>query len=95
MIQDIKAAVTEKGLLLTAKLPGLQSGQFEITVEGRSLRLVSSQRDGCGPFDSLIDLPPGFNLAQANAAYLKGQLRIVIPPLTVQRIPGPSPFSGN
>ena len=32
-----------------------------------------------GPFESVLDLPPGYDLSQAKAAYLNGFLRIDVP----------------
>jgi HSP20 family molecular chaperone IbpA len=32
-----------------------------------------------GPFESALELPPGYDLSQAKAAYLNGFLRIDVP----------------
>ena len=32
-----------------------------------------------GPFESVLELPPGYDLGQAKAAYLNGFLRIDVP----------------
>jgi HSP20 family molecular chaperone IbpA len=32
-----------------------------------------------GPFESVLELPPGYDLSQAKAAYLNGFLRIDVP----------------
>ena len=32
-----------------------------------------------GPFESVLDLPPGYDLSQAKAVYVNGFLRIDVP----------------
>ena len=81
MAPEMKVTIRENRLMITADLPGLRSDHFEITVEGNHLRLVSKQSDGCGPFESEVEIPPGFDVSQVSAAYLNGQLRLVFPPL--------------
>ena len=65
----------------------------EVTVEGNRLRISGNRPDGCrspkcsfiameinyGPFESVLELPPGYDLSQAKAAYLNGFLRIDVP----------------
>jgi len=80
MIPDVKVVVTEKDLRITAALPGLHSGDLEITVEGRILRIVGKQGDGNCPFESKVDLPLGYDESQARAVYINGKLGIMIPP---------------
>jgi HSP20 family molecular chaperone IbpA len=95
---DIKVTVRENHLMITADLPGLRSDQLEITVEGKRVRLVSKQPEGCGPFESTVEIPQGYNLGETKATYVNGKLRLVIPPLVGGVAPGeagPSPFSNN
>ena len=33
-----------------------------------------------GPFETVLDLPPGYDLGQAKAIYVNGFLRIDVPP---------------
>ena len=33
-----------------------------------------------GPFESVLELPPGYDLSQAKAIYVNGFLRIDVPP---------------
>ena len=75
----------------------MRSDHLEITVEGNQLRISGTRPDGCrapkcsflvmeinyGPFESVLELPPGYDLSQAKAAYLNGFLRIDVP--VVQR----------
>jgi len=71
----------------------MRSEHLEITVEGNRLRISGNRPDGCraskcsflvmeinyGPFESELELPPGYDLSQAKAAYLNGFLRIDVP----------------
>ena len=84
---------TDTGLVIKVELSGMRSENLEITVEGNRLRISGSRPDGCraakcsflvmeisyGPFESVLELPPGYDLGQAKAAYLNGFLRIDVP----------------
>jgi len=85
--------VTDSGLVIKVELAGMRSDHLEITVEGNQLRISGTRPDGCrapkcsflvmeinyGPFESVLELPPGYDLSQAKAAYLNGFLRIDVP----------------
>jgi len=84
---------TESGLVVKVELAGMRSENLEITVEGSRLRISGNRPDGCrapkcsflvmeinyGPFECVLDLPQGYDLNQAKAAYLNGFLRIDVP----------------
>ena len=84
---------TDNGLVVKVELAGMRSEHLEITVEGNRLRISGNRPDGCraskcsflvmeinyGPFESELELPPGYDLSQAKAAYLNGFLRIDVP----------------
>ena len=84
---------TDNGLVVKVELAGMRSDNLEITVEGNRLRISGNRPDGCrapkcsflvmeinyGPFESVLELPPGYDLSQAKAAYLNGFLRIDVP----------------
>src|SRR5215469_14174681 len=88
---------TDNGLVIKVELAGMRSEHLEITVEGNRLRISGNRPDECrsakahflvmeinyGPFESVLELPPGYDLSQAKAAYLNGFLRIDVP--VVQR----------
>lgn len=85
--------VTDNGLIVKVELAGMRSEHLEITVENNRLRISGNRPDGCraakcsflvmeinyGPFESVLEVPPGYDLAQAKAAYLNGFLRIDVP----------------
>jgi HSP20 family protein len=84
---------TDNGLVVKVELAGMRSEHLEITVEANRLRISGNRPDGCraakahflvmeinyGPFESVLELPPGYDLSQAKAAYLNGFLRIDVP----------------
>src|SRR4026208_1010623 len=79
---------TDSGLVIKVELAGMRSDHLEITVEGSRLRIAGTRPEGCrsskvsvlvmeinyGPFESVLELPPGYDLSQAKAAYLNGFL---------------------
>lgn len=84
---------TDSGLVVKVELAGMRNEHLEITVEGNRLRISGNRADGCraakcsflvmeinyGPFESVLELPPGYDLSEAKAAYLNGFLRIDVP----------------
>jgi HSP20 family protein len=84
---------TDNGLVVKVELAGMRSDHLEIMVEENRLRISGNRPDGCragkcsflvmeinyGPFESVLALPPGYDLSQAKAAYLNGFLRIDVP----------------
>jgi len=84
---------TENGLVIKVELAGMRSDNLEITIEGNRLRVSGNRPDGCrapkcsflvmeinyGPFETMLELPQGYDLGQAKAAYLNGFLRIDVP----------------
>src|SRR5579862_2534415 len=84
---------TDEGLVIKMELAGMRSENLEITVEGTKLRISGQRPDGCrgpkfnfwvmeinyGPFENVLELPPGYDLSQAKASYLNGFLRIDVP----------------
>src|SRR5690349_11160054 len=84
---------TDAGLVIKVELAGMRSENLEITVEGNRLRISGDRPDTCrahkasflvmeinyGPFESVLELPTGYDLGQARASFLNGILRIVVP----------------
>jgi HSP20 family protein len=87
--------VAEGGLVIKVELAGMRKEDLELTVEGSRLKISGQRPDGCrapkctflvmeinyGAFESVIELPPGYDLGQAKAAYQNGFLRIDVPVL--------------
>src|ERR1041385_4328832 len=85
--------VTEELLVIKVELAGMRKEDLELTVEGNRLTITGHRPDGCrapkckflvmeinyGSFQSVIELPPGYDLSLAKAAYQNGFLRIDVP----------------
>ena len=88
--------VTEGTLVIKVELAGMRREDLDLTVEGNRLMISGQRPDGCrapkckflvmeidyGFFESVIELPPGYDLAEAKATYLNGFLRVEVPALT-------------
>ena len=84
---------TDTGIVVKVELPGMKSENLEITVENNRLRIAGNRPDCCrapnfsflvmeisyGPFESVLELPPGYDLSAAKAIYVNGFLRIDVP----------------
>jgi HSP20 family protein len=86
--------VGENGLVVKVELAGMKSDSLEIIVDSQRLRISGDRSDCCrspqcsflvmeisyGPFETVLDLPTGYDLARAKAIYVNGFLRIDVPP---------------
>jgi HSP20 family protein len=84
---------SDDGLVIKVELAGMRREDLELTAEGNCLRISGQRPDGCRPlqcrflvmeinfgaFESVIELPPGFDLPKAKASYQNGFLRIDVP----------------
>jgi HSP20 family protein len=96
--------LTDGGLVIKVELAGLRKEDLEITIEQTRLRIHGLRRDGCrgaqcrfivmetnyGPFETVIEVPPGYDLGSAKAAYQNGFLRVDVPLAPAQ---SSTPFS--
>ena len=87
--------VTEGSLVIKVELAGMRKEDLELTVEGNRLKISGQRPDGCrapkctflvmeinyGAFESIIEVPAGYDLSQAEASYQNGFLRVVVPEL--------------
>ncbi|MDX1952923.1 MAG: Hsp20/alpha crystallin family protein [Verrucomicrobiota bacterium] len=85
--------VSDSGLVIKVELAGMRKEDLELTVEGNRIKISGHRPDGCrspkckflvmeinyGAFESVIELPNGYDLSQAKAAYQNGFLRIDVP----------------
>ena len=85
--------VKDGGLVIKVELAGMRREDLELTIEENRLRISGQRPDGCrspkckflvmeinyGAFESVIELPAGYDLSQAKAAYQNGFLRIDVP----------------
>lgn len=78
-IIDVAMQEVEGGFLVTALLPELRSEDFSITVEERWLRIVGRLPGGKAPFETVVEVPHGYGLHEAQATYIGSKLRILVP----------------
>jgi HSP20 family protein len=85
--------VTDTGLVIKVELAGMRKEDLHLAVEGNKVKISGQRPDGCrapkckflvmeinyGAFESVIELPPGYDLNKAKAAYQNGFLRLDIP----------------
>ena len=81
------------GAVIKVEVAGIRKEDLEISVEGTRLTVTGTRRDECrngncnfqameihyGAFESVVELPAGFDLAQARASYQNGFLRVDVP----------------
>ena len=92
-VPDTDVYATESGLVVVVELAGMRSDWLKITAEGNRLCISGNRPDGCrsgkctflvmeinyGPFESVLELPSGYDVGRAKAAYVNGFLRIDVP----------------
>ncbi len=92
-VPDTDVYVNDGGLVVKVELAGMRSEWLVITAEGNRLRISGNRPDGCrsgkcnflvmeinyGPFESVLDLPAGYDASHAKAVYVNGFLRIDVP----------------
>jgi len=85
--------VADESLVIKVELAGMRKEDLELTVERNRLTITGHRPDCCRPpkckflvleisygsFQSVIELPPGYDLSRAKAAYQNGFLRIDVP----------------
>jgi HSP20 family protein len=86
--------LTEEGLVIMVEVAGIRRDHLEIAVEGCRITISGHRPDCCrgpscrflmmeinyGHFESVIELPTGYDLGKARAAYQNGFLRVDVPP---------------
>lgn len=85
--------VTENGMVIKVELAGMRKEDLQLVIEGNKVKVSGHRPDGCrspkckfvlmeinyGAFESMVELPDGYDLANAKAAYQNGFLRIDVP----------------
>lgn len=92
--------VTDAGVVIHVELAGVHKEDMQLVMEGDLLKVSGQRQDANRPakckfqmmeinyglFETVIELPPGYDLSQARASYQNGFLRIEVPP----QVPGSS-----
>jgi HSP20 family protein len=93
--------LTEEGLVIMVEVAGIRREDLEIAVEGSRLFINGKRPDCCrgpncrflmmeinyGHFESVIELPNGYDPLKAKASYQNGFLRVEVPQLVVESSP--------
>lgn len=98
-----------QGLIIKVDLPALKRENLELTIDGNRLE-ISGHRPGedhisdCdylvteipfGRFERLVEIPAGYDLSAASAAYQNGVLRVAVPRHGSGRAGLPDPSSSD
>lgn len=101
--------VSTEGLVIKVELAGVRREDLELTVHGSQLKISGHRPDGCrgpqckflvmeinyGSFESVVEIPPGYDVSRAQAAYQNGFLRVDVPvesrPKSRRRLPVSEP----
>lgn len=92
-IPNTDVYTTDDGLVVKVELAGMRREDLELAVEGNRLLITGQRPDGCrtpgskflvmeinyGAFECVIEIPAGYELSQARAAYQNGFLRVDVP----------------
>ena len=92
-IPNTDVYVSDEGLVVKVELAGMKREDLELAVEGSRLVITGQRPDGCrapgckflvmeinyGAFECVIEIPAGYDLSQARAAYQNGFLRVDVP----------------
>ena len=92
-IPNTDVYVADGTLVIKVELAGMHREDLELTIDGNRLMISGQRPDGprtskCkflvveinyGPFECVIEIPPGYDLAKARAAYQNGFLNVEVP----------------
>ncbi len=79
-VNEFKITQQADGFIVTFKIAELRAGDIDIVIEGRNLRIFrTAKASGKTPRESVIAVPPGYDLARALATYTGDILRIFVP----------------
>src|SRR5437667_7534993 len=92
-IPNTDVYITEGQLVIKVELAGRRREDLELTVDGNRLMISGQRPDGgrvarCrflvmeinyGAFECVIEIPEGYEVCQAKAAYQNGFLRVEVP----------------
>jgi HSP20 family protein len=92
-IPNTDVFVADGNLVIKVELAGMRRDDLELTIDGNRLMISGQRPDGArtskckflvveinyGPFECVIEIPPGYELAKARAAYQNGFLNVEVP----------------
>jgi HSP20 family protein len=92
-IPNTDVYVADGQLVIKVELAGMHREDLELTIDGNRLMISGQRPDGArsskckflvveinyGPFECVIEIPPGYDLSKAKAAYQNGFLNVEVP----------------
>ena len=92
-IPNTDVYVADEGLVVKVELSGMRREDLELSIEGNRLHITGQRPDGCrnpgvkflvmeinyGTFECVLEVPAGYDLSHAKAAYHNGFLRVDVP----------------
>ena len=92
-IPNTDVYVADEGLVVKVELSGMRREDLELSIEGNRLHITGQRPDGCrlpgvkflvmeinyGSFECVLEVPAGYDLSHAKAAYQNGFLRVDVP----------------
>ena len=92
-IPNTDVYVADEGLVVKVELSGMRREDLELSIEGNRLHITGQRPDGCrtpgvkflvmeinyGTFEVVLEVPTGYDLSHAKAAYHNGFLRVDVP----------------
>jgi HSP20 family molecular chaperone IbpA len=70
---------SEDLFVMRVRLPDVVAATLMITVEGRSIRISGRQTGSQDSFESVFEVPVGYDITHARASFFDHELRIVVP----------------
>jgi len=92
-IPNTDVYVADETLVIKVELAGMRREDLELTIDGNRLMISGQRPDGSrtskckflvveinyGPFECVIEIPSGYDLSKARAAYQNGFLNVEVP----------------
>jgi HSP20 family protein len=100
-IPNTDVYVADGQLIIKVELAGMRRDDLELTIDGNRLMISGQRPDGTrankckflvveinyGPFECVIEIPPGYDLSKAKAAYQNGFLNVEVPQVATRGHP--------
>jgi HSP20 family protein len=97
-IPNTDVYVADQQLVIKVELAGMHREDLELTIDGNRLMISGQRPDSArsskckflvveinyGPFECVIEIPPGYDLSKAKAAYQNGFLNVEVPQTTAR-----------
>ena len=94
-VPNTNVYIAERIALITVEVAGMKKEDLQLAADGNRLRIAGHREDvgrtvkgtfqqmeiRYGTFESIVELPEGYDLTQARAAYDNGFLRVEVPAL--------------